>query len=474
MTTATLVSLAITFGAAITLAQEPTPRPVPSGETAGETNGRQSVWRPREAAALGHARRLLENARSGREVRAPINGLHLPGYRIVCFGPTANGNVEPRTRATLADGLALLAWPTGEDSRRGILLHGDGTTMCCEIDTDDPVEAAPNVILGRGANGRFADILRQPGTTESGHFWLWLDQVSTRAKVCVVDGDGKPRPNCTVKFLASPASPTLNSQVSLPPGPWPLGDATTDDDGVTTVVGPRCEGLRVVLFPQPGHLARVGFSCRLVDDRILIEVADRAIRSVAADRNEQAAVATLRNIGSAQAQCQASGVIDVDGDGRGEFGYFAELAGKLNVRGDDAKKIQPPVMSVAFARVQQGSVERSGYLYRIYLPGAEDQPLPEATTGGGKGRAVDPDAAESRWCAYAWPATATSGTRMFFIDQHGDVLQCENADDQGNARQHGRDRAPVPNAALVEAGGMSKPRAIGRRGGNSEIWTRSR
>jgi hypothetical protein len=44
--------------------------------------------------------------------------------------------------------------------------------------------------------------------------------------------------------------------------------------------------------------------------------------------NEMAAIASLKNISSAQAQCQASGVIDSNNNGQGEYGFFAELAGR--------------------------------------------------------------------------------------------------------------------------------------------------
>src|SRR5262245_20317822 len=87
---------------------------------------------------------------------------------------------------------------------------------------------------------------------------------------------------------------------------------------------------------------------------IIAIIASIAIPNLLAARlnaNESAAIATLKNISSAQAQCQASGAIDYNNNGAGEYGYFAELAGAVNIRGA-TPKIQPPVLSAACGTVQ--------------------------------------------------------------------------------------------------------------------------
>ena len=48
--------------------------------------------------------------------------------------------------------------------------------------------------------------------------------------------------------------------------------------------------------------------------------------------NQRAAVSTLRSIAAAQARLRSLAEIDTDCDGRGEFGYFAELAGAMPMR----------------------------------------------------------------------------------------------------------------------------------------------
>ena len=63
---------------------------------------------------------------------------------------------------------------------------------------------------------------------------------------------------------------------------------------------------------------------------IIAIIAAIAIPNLLAARlsaNETAAIATLRNITSAQAQFQQSGKADFDDDGTGEYGGFLELSG---------------------------------------------------------------------------------------------------------------------------------------------------
>ena len=50
--------------------------------------------------------------------------------------------------------------------------------------------------------------------------------------------------------------------------------------------------------------------------------------------NEASAIGTLRTISTAQAQLQATAVIDSNGNGAGEYGFFAELSGATEVRDD--------------------------------------------------------------------------------------------------------------------------------------------
>ena len=77
-------------------------------------------------------------------------------------------------------------------------------------------------------------------------------------------------------------------------------------------------------------------------------------------------------------QFQASSKCDVDNDGTGEFGLFRELSGATPVRTaadgtfTGGTVLNPPVLSGAFRTMTNalGEVSRSGYLYKLYVPGA--------------------------------------------------------------------------------------------------------
>jgi prepilin-type N-terminal cleavage/methylation domain-containing protein len=161
---------------------------------------------------------------------------------------------------------------------------------------------------------------------------------------------------------------------------------------------------------------------------IIASIAIPNLLSARLNANESAAIATLKNISSGQSQCQASGVIDVNGNGQGEYGFFGELSGRIAVRNNTGatQTISPPVLSTAFGNVTpESNVSRSGYLFRMYLPDATGAGIIEDATGGDptNDNGVDAGQAETLWCCYAWPQVqGNSGKRAFFVNQSGDVL----------------------------------------------------
>ena len=162
---------------------------------------------------------------------------------------------------------------------------------------------------------------------------------------------------------------------------------------------------------------------------IIASIAIPNLLSARLNANESAAIATLKNISSGQSQCQASGVIDVNSNGQGEYGFFGELSGRTVIRGS-TQSITPPVLSAAFGNVAAARVSRSGYIFQMFLPDAAAAGIAETATGGdaGNSQGVDAGQAEVLWCCYAWPATAgNSGNRTFFINQTGDVLATNGA-----------------------------------------------
>ncbi|MCA8974713.1 MAG: prepilin-type N-terminal cleavage/methylation domain-containing protein [Planctomycetes bacterium] len=189
---------------------------------------------------------------------------------------------------------------------------------------------------------------------------------------------------------------------------------------------------------------------------IIAIIASIAIPNLLAARlnaNESAAIATLKNISSAQAQCQASGAIDTNSNGQGEYGFFGELSGRTTVRGSTLR-IQPPVLSSAFGNVTASRVTRSGYLFQMYLPSGTSAGLAEDATGGDttNDNGVSAPDAETVWCCYAWPAVqGNSGKRTFFINQSGDVLSTNGA----VAQYDGTGSPPLYGAAFASGGSNS-------------------
>ena len=124
--------------------------------------------------------------------------------------------------------------------------------------------------------------------------------------------------------------------------------------------------------------------------------------------NESAAIATLRAISAAQAQVQASGAIDANGNGQGEYGFFGELTGRVGLRDRSGTPgpefLAPQVLSSSFANITSmapmpgGVVTRSGYVFRMLLPRANGIGLPESGAGGVGPRAPDPAQSEYFWC----------------------------------------------------------------------------
>ncbi|MEN8150149.1 MAG: DUF2950 family protein [Planctomycetota bacterium] len=166
---------------------------------------------------------------------------------------------------------------------------------------------------------------------------------------------------------------------------------------------------------------------------IIAAIAIPNLLSARLNANETAAIATLRNISSAQAQFQAGAKGDMDLDGTGEFGGFLELSGATDVRGVVAVgRLNPPVLSGAFRTVGDattgvnGAVSRSGYFFQIYLPDVAGAGLcPD--TAGFVYTTLDSDLAETTWCCYAWPVNyGNSGNRTFHVNQTGDVTSTEN------------------------------------------------
>jgi prepilin-type N-terminal cleavage/methylation domain-containing protein len=196
---------------------------------------------------------------------------------------------------------------------------------------------------------------------------------------------------------------------------------------------------------------------------IIAAIAIPNLLSARLNSNETAAIATMRNIISAQSQFQTTGRADENANGTGEYGFFGELSGGDNVRGG-ASALTPPVLSSAFRTVNAtGEVGRGGYLFKMYLPDINGDAVAEEDGFGN----IDADLAETTWCAYAWPSSyGTSGNRTFFVSQGGDIITAEDSTYTGPGS------GPVPGAAFDGGGNdnISGTIATGTSGQDSNLW----
>ncbi len=74
------------------------------------------------------------------------------------------------------------------------------------------------------------------------------------------------------------------------------------------------------------------------------------------------------------------------------------------------------------------------------------------------------------WCCYAWPMDyGGSGTRAFFVDASGEVLQCAN---RSATPFDGNVRAPTYDECYLVVGDMSSAMNIGAPSVVSgQVWT---
>jgi prepilin-type N-terminal cleavage/methylation domain-containing protein len=216
---------------------------------------------------------------------------------------------------------------------------------------------------------------------------------------------------------------------------------------------------------------------------IIAIIAAIAIPNLLAARlnaNETSAISTLRNITSCQAQFQASAKADVDADGTGEFGMFREMSGAVAVRtaadgsNTGGATLNPPVLSGAFRTLNaNGEVSRSGYLYKMFLPGAAGAAQEEEETGTGDtvDGTVDGDLAETSWCAYSWPASyGNSGNRSFFVNQSGDITGTDDADYTGTGDFDEGTAGYAFRAGTGGNGNITGQQAIGTLARDGNTW----
>jgi len=234
----------------------------------------------------------------------------------------------------------------------------------------------------------------------------------------------------------------------------------------------------------------VGFATLILSSALLASPGAPQQSPPGLAENEAAALATLRQIAAAEARVKADGTIDTNCDGVGEYGYLAELAGTVPKRVckydyDGGKPaagstwtdiIVRPLLRASLGHTRFSSVIDSGYRFMVWLP--------DSTTNGevgafredflgGKQAAPFPDPRNGAglWCCYAWPLEAgVTGTRAFFVNQEGIVLQCDN---KSSIPFSGQYRYPDFGEALQRTRDMSSALRIGppAGGAHNTVWT---
>ncbi len=273
-------------------------------------------------------------------------------------------------------------------------------------------------------------------------------------------------PKVEIREAPAPAyEPEAPMRVETDPDPKPaLSPMRVDNTSELAKIRMRLSAVEKALVGLRQQQGRV------IDELApLLELAKKAPRAgqgrARSSANETAAIATLRNTTSAQAQVQASGRIDTDRDGTGEYGGFLEMSG--GVEGRMAKKLVPPVLSGAFRKMPEGVVIRSGYCYRIFLPEARGHGVAEPISGFANDGTVVADLAETTWCCYSWPVEyGVTGTRTFFMNQAGDTLATDDARYSGVRGGPDAGSAFHPRTGSAITGMV----AVGTKGNDGNVW----
>lgn len=456
-------SLLISLAAGV-LAQTPA---APVGETA-------ATFTAPEAQAFAMAMQLADSWRAGETPKATRENGRVDGYRLLTARREGDGTLQflgegsDPARAFAAGDAVCYFVPEapGASARRVFCVRGDGVVAVTDNTAGTAMRdgRAPGAddVLGDGGKGTLRDFPRTPARGRDGNFWLPADMVKKATlRLVVVDEAGEPLAGIGIATVVAGQGNEVDALL-------PAGSTRSLLEGDAVLQGVPARGLGFVVTSQGVTMPLGKAAVRIEGTSARLVVARTLLQQVVWKRNESAAIATLKNISSAQAQCQACAIIDANGNGSGEYGTFAELTGRDVVRGGKVA-MNPPVLSTAFRKVEDGVVTRNGYCFRIFLPGQQGVPVAELAKGGPDAAAIDAGQAETLWCVYAWPSEAgVSGQRAFFIDQNGDVLACPNAE----SRYSGAAKSPKADAARTagSTGAMNATMAANAVGVDGHTW----
>lgn len=159
---------------------------------------------------------------------------------------------------------------------------------------------------------------------------------------------------------------------------------------------------------------------------------------------EQRTISRLRDVLFAQDALRRSAWIDPDGDGVGSAAFLSELCGLRPRRGQPERAI-PALQCEELVDTPIGPAALAGaYRYTVCLP------TPDGGWSAHPESAVDEEGAERAFTAYAWPAPDAPFARVFFIDEHENILERELS--APSAAAQARSAPPITCDAALGAG----------------------
>lgn len=211
--------------------------------------------------------------------------------------------------------------------------------------------------------------------------------------------------------------------------------------------------------------------------------------------DEVAAIRTLRAVADAQRMVAATGLLDTNADGKGEFAFLQELSGEQVPRAGKAilsgnldmlpRGSPPGPLPQFFLRVnEEGEAVICGYVFRVYLPSAKGEAVAERRESGRMALSGEVSAERSAetWCAYAVPERRAegfpppAGRRSFFINQAG-ILTAADAGYGTLATAEFAPSRPSPGSAFATPGAgtaITGAMALEAEGRDGLVWSEVR